>query len=219
MPHLKICGITRVEDLVACHELGVDYIGFNFYPGSRRYILPEHAAKIWSEFRMAHPLSTLKPVAVSVDAARDELVALFRTVPELAAVQLHGAEPVDFVAELKRCFAVEIWKALPVSGASVRGEIAAFSTAADLILLDSAAVAPGANVPGGSGKTFNWSEFADVIASPGIGVAGGIHPANISDLLKFRPQMIDIASGAETSPGVKSREKIESLITACRNLI
>lgn len=217
MPNLKICGITRAEDLVACHEVGVDYIGFNFYHGSRRFIAFDEAVRIWTEFRKEFPQSSLKAVAVSVDASREELVSFVRRFPELAALQLHGGESLALIADLRMNLPIEIWKALPVSGKDQCDAIATMRAAADVVLLDSAMIPQGAKVPGGSGHAFNWTEFAEVISQPGIGVAGGIHPGNIKDLLRFHPQLIDIASGAEAAPGVKSREKVESLVAACRN--
>lgn len=215
-PLIKICGVTRLEDLKICHRYGVDYVGFNFFPGSKRYIEPATARGIWDEFTRANQTHALRPVAVTVDAALADLIRIRKEFPALFALQLHGRESLSFVGECRRQCGVAIWKAVAVSVAADADQVRSALQVADLVLLDSAAVAPGASVPGGSGRTFDWSLFAGLIGRPEVGVAGGLTPDNVSGLLQYKPALIDLASGVETSPGVKSVEKIESLVKACR---
>jgi phosphoribosylanthranilate isomerase len=215
-PLIKICGVTRTEALTSCHLHGVDFVGFNFFRGSKRYIEPVAALRIWNEFSGKNPAHSLRPVAVTVDASLSDLIRIRKDFPALTALQLHGRETGSFVAECRRHCGADIWKAVSVSIPADADQVLDYLQTADMVLLDSAAVAPGASVPGGSGRTFDWSLFAGLIGRPDIGVAGGLTPDNISGLLPYKPALVDLASGVESSPGVKSREKIESLVKTCR---
>lgn len=215
---LKICGVTRAIDIVNCHDLGVDYVGFNFYQKSKRFIEPESAAALWQAFKQGHPEASLRPVAVTVDAGIDRLSQLLKIFPDLYALQLHGIESADFTSECCHELDVEIWKALGVGEKTAIEMIDEYLEICDRVILDSAAVAPGSDFPGGSGTMFSWDRFAYLLSRPDVGVAGGVNPENIAALLTYNPTLVDVATGAESAPGIKSKDKVEMLLTACRKL-
>lgn len=215
---LKICGITRAIDIANCNDLGVDFVGFNFYFKSKRFIEPEVAAAFWTAFKQEHPGASLKPVAVTVDMGIDRLGELIEIFPDLHVLQLHGNESVEFTSECCQKFDVEIWKGLSVGTNTEPEQIDEYLEVCDRVILDSAVLAPGQDVPGGSGTVFSWDQFAYMLSRPDLGVAGGINPENIAKLMTYNPTLIDVASGAESAPGIKSQDKVHKLLMACRKL-
>ncbi len=204
MVALKICGLQRTDDVVACRELGVDAIGINLWPGSPRGVTIDAAAQM-----LAQAGATPTRIGVFVDAdpafVADAVARL-----SLAAVQLHG----DRVAPDVLALGVPwVWV--------VRGTL-------ELATLSSPAPAPrfallDAHVPGygGQGVTTDWPWAATAVAALApmpVWLAGGITPDNVAAAIAtVRPAGIDVASGAEDGvPGVKSRAKIAALVQACR---
>ncbi|MBK1883269.1 phosphoribosylanthranilate isomerase [Luteolibacter pohnpeiensis] len=203
---LKICGVTRLADAEQLVALGVDALGVNFWPKSKRYLAPEKAA--WLGFLRGKILR----VGVFVNENSDTALRLVQD-GLLDVVQLHGDEsPAD--AKPFRDAGVPFIKAI---GIKTRDDLAlATDYGAAGLLLD--AHAPG--VYGGTGETFDW----DVARSfreqnPGLPVllAGGIVPENAALAAQsVSPAALDIASGAEISPGIKDFQKVTALLTAIR---
>ncbi|MCC8189359.1 MAG: bifunctional indole-3-glycerol phosphate synthase/phosphoribosylanthranilate isomerase [Planctomycetes bacterium] len=194
-PLLKICGLTREEDARLAAELGADVLGFVFWPQSPRRATP-------GLLRSLADLEILK-VAVTVNGADADHLA-----PEvedllrdglLDAVQLHGDERADACARL--------W---PVQYKAIRPRSPAELAEADAyrcprLLLDAAAP-----VPGGSGTRVD-AEILESWRRP-LWLAGGITPDNARRVAETRnPELLDLASGVEASPGVKSQEKMRRL--------
>jgi phosphoribosylanthranilate isomerase len=216
---LKICGITRPQDLVVCHNLGVNLIGFNFHKKSKRYIEPKQASLLWQAFLKQIPGAKLIPVLVCVDAEPSDLKLWAGLFPNNLIFQMHGNETPEYLSQCLSLTKREIWKAVPVEPTSVRDDVKAFQSCARRILLDSPTVLKGSDVAGGSGTAFLWDEYKDLINRPYVGVAGGINPDNIEQLLHHKPSLVDVASGSESAPGIKDSAKIQRLVSACRKAV
>lgn len=203
---LKICGVTLAADAERLAEMGVDALGANFWPQSKRYIAPERA-----DFLRSLAGRILR-VGVFVNAGSE---LPLRLVAEglIDVVQLHGDEmPEDarpFIAA-----GIPVLKALGVRGPDDLARARDFGAAG--ILLD--AHAPG--VYGGTGQTIDWNLARSFIAAnPDLPLilAGGITAENAAAAIAaVHPAALDIASGAESSPGVKDFAKVAALLAACR---
>jgi len=197
---VKICGITRLEDALLAARLGADRVGFNFWPRSRRYLAPEAAAAMVA----ALPPGVL-PVGVFVDPSAEELGAALRT-SGVRAVQLHGDEPPELCAALS----VPVVKGIRVRDANSLSAL--FTYPVSGFLLDSATP-----LYGGSGTAFDWSLAAEVAAQVPVWLAGGLTPENVAEAVRrVRPHGVDVASGVESSPGVKDPGRMEAFIRAAK---
>ncbi|MCW1921769.1 phosphoribosylanthranilate isomerase [Luteolibacter arcticus] len=201
---LKICGVTLAKDAERLAELGVEALGANFWPNSKRYLAPERAGFLKElEGRILR-------VGVFVNPDLKLPARLFRE-GLIDVVQLHGDETPDDVVRLKEA-GIPVIKAL---GVRALGDLQrAHEFGADGILLD--AHAPG--VYGGTGETIDWTlarRFVEENQELPVILAGGITPDNAAAAIAaVRPAALDVASGAEESPGVKDFEKVEALLTA-----
>jgi len=197
---VKMCGITRLEDALACVEAGAAAVGFNFWPGSKRHVAVARAAEIAA----ALPRGVLR-VGVFVRAPPDEVRTAVTTVG-LDAVQLHGDEdPADYAR-----VGVPLWQVLRL-GAALPQSV---SPHAAELLLD-------ARVEGfgGSGRTFDWSlaQGARRFGVP-LWVAGGLTAANVGEVvLRVAPDGVDVASGIESRPGVKDVDLVRTFVAAVRS--
>lgn len=200
---VKICGVTRIVDARLAVELGAELIGLNFWPGSKRHVSPEDAAAIASGAREA---GNVQIVGVFVDPTDDEIAAASEAA-RLDWLQLHGDESAERVEAL----GPSAFKAVPVSAAA--DVEAALAMPGELILLD-------ARVPGhgGAGVSFDWS-FAAPMAASGRRwfLAGGLSPDNVAAAIAAcRPTGVDVASGVESAPGIKSPDKMRAFIERAR---
>lgn len=188
-------------------ELGVEALGVNFWPKSKRYHAPEQAA--W----LKELAGRIVRVGVFVNGIPSEQFSLVKE-GLLDAVQLHGNETPEAVEEL-RAQGIPVIKALGIRNAEDLTQAAAYT--AEGMLLD--AHAPG--LYGGTGEAFDWSlarSFRDSHPETPLILAGGITPANAADAIaKVQPAALDVASGAEISPGIKDFEKIAALLLAVRS--
>lgn len=195
--------MTRPSDARAAERSGAAYIGAVLVPGSTRLISPERARVLADA--VAIPLVVVTAGFKPADAARSAIAAQARV------IQLHGDETPDEVKELRTLGEWELWKAVRVrSGADVLEAIERFSTLADLILLD------GWHPTGlgGMGVRFPWEALASLPeerrASVRIGASGGLAPDNVAEaVVRLEPDLVDVSSGVEASPGVKDSGKVE----------
>jgi phosphoribosylanthranilate isomerase len=189
---IKFCGITRLDDAREAARLGAWAIGLNHWePGNRR-VDPAVAVEIGAELRRR-----LEVVGVFVNAPLDEIA---RAVEDegLTMVQLHGDEGTAFCREVARRTGCQVIKAMRVrSGADIRAA-EAFRT--DYHLLD--AHRPGS--PGGTGESFDWELLAGRRSTVPLILAGGLDPDNVAEAIGVaRPFAVDVASGVESTPGIK----------------
>jgi phosphoribosylanthranilate isomerase len=201
---LKICGVTTRGDAERLVAHGVDALGVNFWPRSKRYLAPEDAA--W----LADLAGTILRVGVFVNEAPELPLRLMRE-GLLDAVQLHGDETPEDAAVYQKA-GVPFFKAVGVKTFDDLARAAEFR--ANAILLD--AHAPG--VYGGTGETFDWNAALDFKKRhPEIPIilAGGIVPENAALAANtVHPAALDVASGAEISPGIKDFDKVAALLAA-----
>jgi phosphoribosylanthranilate isomerase len=200
---VKICGITRPEDAELAASLGAWAIGFNFWPGSKRWCDPAVAAGIARALRRR-----VEPVGVFVNPSLDEVVRLTENVG-LTHVQLHGDEGPAFCAAVAQRTGARVIKALRVeSGADIR-DAARFHT--DFHLLDAAA----GKAYGGTGRTWDWALVAQRHSLVPVILSGGLTPENVADgIAAVHPWGVDVASGVEAEPGIKDPAKVEAFIAA-----
>jgi phosphoribosylanthranilate isomerase len=198
---VKICGVTRLEDAKEAWAAGADALGLNFYPRSPRYVEPVVAAAL---ARTRPALGAV--VGVFVNESPDLIRARVRECG-LTVVQLHGDEPPEACAG----FGVPVIKALRVRGPEDVAKARAYVGAGDVatLLLDGAA--PGY---GGGGVTFDWSLVARLTdAGLPVLVAGGLGPDNVAEAVRAtRPYGVDVASGVESSPGIKDARAVRAFI-------
>jgi phosphoribosylanthranilate isomerase len=207
MLRVKICGLTTPQDAAAAIEFGADALGFNFFPGSKRYLRME-AAREW----IASLPGNVEKVAILVNPSWEEAKAA-ATTAGITALQLHGMETPEFCRRLREA-RIRFEKAVPVTGPDSLANIPDFFTTS--VLLDSS----GAGEFGGSGRTFPWDIARDfVLAHPHLRVilAGGLTPENVAEAVAtVRPFGVDVTSGVESSPGCKDHARLRDFIAAAR---
>lgn len=195
---VKICGITRVEDALAAARAGADAIGLVFYARSPRAVSVARAGEIVAALP---PFVTA--VGLFVDAAAADIRAVLKQVP-LALLQFHGDEP----PEQCRAHALPYIKAVRLRPEDDLAERARPYGDAAAILAD--AYLEG--VPGGTGRTLDWSRLTGRLARPLI-LAGGLTPDNVAAAVaKVRPWAVDVSGGVEAGPGRKDAAKIAAFI-------
>ncbi|MBZ4330429.1 phosphoribosylanthranilate isomerase [Corallococcus interemptor] len=204
---VKVCGVTRVEDAEGVWAAGVDALGLNFHPGSPRFV---DLARAVSIARTRPPLAAL--VGVFVNATRDDVRVRVRECG-LTAVQLHGDESPEDCSG----YGVPVIKALRVRGPDDVEKAKSYVGVGDVsgLLLDGAA--PGY---GGGGVTFDWS-LVKQLARCGLPVlvAGGLKPSNVAEAMRAtRPYGVDVASGVESSPGIKDLDAVRAFVRTVRSL-
>lgn len=195
---IKICGLTRPEDIACVNRLLPDYIGFVCWPGSRRFVSEEQAARLKAALS-----SEIKAVGVFVDAPVEEITALLQKgVIDMA--QLHGEESEEDVCRIRELTGKPVIRAVKVS---CRRDVEEWQgSAADYLLFDSGM---------GSGRTFDWSLLEEV-KRPYF-LAGGLGADNLEQVLaRVRPYGVDVSSSLETD-GYKDPEKIRRVMELVRN--
>lgn len=206
MTLVKICGITSIGDALAAQAFGADMLGINFYDGSKRFVSVTTAAAMFGD------LQAIKKIGVFVNADVDELVHAIDQV-KLDAVQLHGNEDAEFVGSLRKRTTVEIIKAVRVKSVNDVQALRWFS--ADSILLDTFSEKD----LGGTGEMFDWQIALEAMKSGGnIYLAGGLNADNVAQAVRsVKPFAVDVASGVESSPGIKDHKKMEMFITNAKS--
>lgn len=205
MLRIKICGLTTPQDAAAAIEFGADALGFNFFPGSKRYVGSEAA---W----IAALPGNIEKLAIVVNPSWEQAKAIVGAAG-ITALQLHGTESPEFCRRLME-EGIRFEKALPVSGPDSLLNVPDFSTRT--VLLDSS----GAGVFGGSGRTFPWEIariFIEVNPQLRVILAGGLNPENVADAVAAaRPFGVDVTTGVEASPGCKDYTRLRAFISAAR---
>jgi phosphoribosylanthranilate isomerase len=206
---VKICGLTSVEAAEAAARAGAIYGGLVFHPASPRNLSLEAAWGIASAMR-----GKLKFAALVADADNDLLAAVIDAVrPDF--LQLHGHESVARTQDIRVRFGALI-KALPIAEAADFNAVAPYEAVADMLLFD-AKPPKGAARAGGHGAAFDWSLLKGRNFSKPWLLAGGLDPDNVARAIELSgATMVDVSSGVESAPGIKSPEKIAQFIAATR---
>lgn len=194
---LKICGLKRLEDIIAVNRHGADYAGFVFFEKSKRYVDPYKANELISLLR-----ADIKPVGVFMDEPLDNVVRIAR-ITGVELVQLHGHESEEYVEYIKRTLDRPVIKAYKASEDGALEKAA--NSNADYVMIDSGA---------GSGKKFDWSILKDFKRD--YFLAGGLDPESVGEAIRMlEPFAVDVSSGVETD-GIKDEKKIAEFIKAVR---
>jgi phosphoribosylanthranilate isomerase len=201
-PQVKVCGLTRVDEAVACAELGVDAIGLVFYPPSPRHV----SCAVAGGIAAALP-ATVAKVGVFVNESLDLILETTR-LAGLTAVQLHGAETPDLVADLKAA-GLTVIKAL--FAAKAPGLALADTFNADAVLFEQGT----GRLPGGNAETWDYGLARRQALGPPLILAGGLAPDNVAAAIaRAKPDAIDLSSGVEAEPGRKQIDKVKRLMAA-----
>ena len=202
MTDIKFCGLRTQGDVLDAVRLGARYVGFVHFPPSPRHIDPADAARLWSSGR-----ETVDIVSVTVDADPALLEDIRATLaPDW--IQLHGKETPEQVEAAKPFARNGVIKALPVAGLADLDAAHAYDGIADMILFD-AKPPKGASRPGGWGATYDYALLKSLnITTPWL-LSGGLDAANVrAAVAASGAGAVDVSSGIEDSPGVKSVEKM-----------
>jgi phosphoribosylanthranilate isomerase len=201
-PRVKICGITNWADARSACKAGADFLGFNFYRESPRYISPARAVKIVE--RLPRGVAV---VGVFVNESEAEMLEIAARVG-LDYVQLHGDESPALVAHLAR--RVRVIKALRVRKPFHTAQLARFK-GASAFLLDGF----DRRARGGTGKTFDWAVARRANRGRRIFLAGGLTPENAAEASRsVKPYALDVCSGVESAPGKKDAARIAAFMRA-----
>lgn len=196
---VKICGLTRSEDVQACADAGADALGFVFARSPRR-LSSGAAARLAAEV----PEGLLR-VGLFMDQAAADIEAVLERV-ELDLLQFHGRESDSFCA----AFGLPFLKAISISEAGAGRQSESFPSAAG-VLLDSHSPGTG----GGTGTPFDWSKPVEVDLP--LWLAGGLNPGNVAEAVqRFRPYAVDVSSGVEDAPGIKNHFLIKQFVQQAR---
>jgi phosphoribosylanthranilate isomerase len=208
---VKICGINSAEAADAAVRAGAEFVGLNFHPKSPRYLVPEQAQSLADRMR-----GRTKLVAVTVDMG-DEMLAGVQAAVRPDFVQLHGAETPARAAHVRSRFGVPVIRALAIAEPSDFADLAAYEESADMMLFD-ARPPVGADRTGGHGAAFDWQILRGrKFARPWL-LSGGLTPENVARAIAVGDAPgVDVSSGVETAPGVKSAERIEAFVSAARS--
>lgn len=199
---IKICGLTRAEDVDAAVAAGADALGFVFYPPSPRYVDPDRAAALMAR---VPPFVTI--VGLFVNARPEEVEAALARLP-IQLLQFHGDER---EADCRRYGRPYLKAARVRPGFDLLDYAACFPGAAGL-LLD--AFVEGY---GGGGEVFDWSLIPRGLAQPLI-LSGGLNPANVGEAVaRVRPWAVDVSSGVEAAKGIKDPAKIAAFVAGVRD--
>jgi phosphoribosylanthranilate isomerase len=203
---VKVCGITRLEDAEALEALDVDWLGFNFHPGSKRFIQPEKASQIITRLNRA------VAVGVFVNVSPEHIAETARRTG-IRAVQLHGAEGWETVERVS----LPVIKAIPHSRLEDYGGLKvgweAHSSRPKYFLVDTQS----GSEFGGTGQTFDWNLLQNHVLPAPFFLAGGLGPDNLAEAVKQgKPFAVDLNSKVESAPGVKDVALVKKCLEILR---
>ena len=209
---IKICGLTRVEDVQAVVAAGADAIGFVFYPKSPRYVTPEQAAEL---MRAVPPFITC--TGLFVNATPEQVAATCKVAP-ISLIQLHGDETVEQSAAIAAAAGRQFMRVFRVKPDTLPSDLLEYEQLcrAASPLFTSLLLDTYVDAYGGAGKGFDWSLIPKDLA-PRVVLSGGLSVHNATDaVVGVRPYAVDISSGVEASKGIKDARKIADFVAAVR---
>jgi phosphoribosylanthranilate isomerase len=214
---VKVCGLTEVVNALACAEAGADWIGLNFHPASPRSISVGRGAEI------AEALDgKANPVGLFVDRPFDEVVETIRKIGPMDTIQLHGDEPPEYLLDcLNFSPTLRVIRAFRLSDVGSVDRMLTYLDRADQLGCPPHAILVDAHVPGrpgGTGRSIPHEILDRLPDHPHLILAGGLTPENVAERMALvRPWMVDVASGVESSPGVKDVAKVSAFVVATRH--
>jgi len=210
---VKICGIRTPEAMGAAVGAGARAVGFVFYPPSPRAVTADIAAEL------SRMLPTgVRSVGLFVDARDDEIARVTARAP-LDMLQLHGSEPPRRVAEIRGRFGLPVMKAIPIATPEDLASLADYESVADWVLFDARPPKNVGALPGGTGIAFDWQLLSHVKPSRPWMLAGGLTAENLHAAVSITgAKMVDVSSGVEDTPGVKSMKRIGEFLAAAARI-
>lgn len=208
----KICGLSTPETVDAAIGHGAAHLGFVFFPKSPRNLAFEQARAL-----TAHAPAQVGKVGVFVDAD-DEVIDAAIRVGGIDTLQLHGKEPPErLVALRQRHPGIPLWKAIAVRTRADLDAARRYRPVADLILYD--AKTPEGTLPGGMGLRFDWTLLNGFVHPQRWALSGGIDAGNVERAAGLTgARLIDVSSGVESAPGIKSVDKIATFLQRIASL-
>lgn len=205
---IKICGLSTAETVGAAVRAGASHLGFVHFGQSPRHVEPEQMRAL-----AAAVPSHVERVAVVVDADDAQLAQIVQT-GAITALQLHGKESPERSAAIRQRFSLPVWKAISVKTRSDIDAAAAYTGAVDRLLFD-AKTPDGAALPGGMGLRFDWTLLRGAALSMPWGLSGGLSIDTVCTAIATTgAPLIDVSSGVEDAPGIKSVDKIMAFCKA-----
>ncbi len=206
---VKICGLRdpRHAALAAAH--GARWVGVVFFPASPRHVSPDEARGVVEALPATVP-------AVGVMVNPDDEAVRTAAATGITGLQLHGGEPPERVAAVRRIAGMPVIKALGVSTPEDIRKAAAFRDSADRLLFDASPPA-GARRPGGNARAFDWRILRGI--DPGLPwiLSGGLTAANVGTAATCAgASAVDVSSGVESAPGEKDSARIKAFLEAAR---
>lgn len=213
MVAIKICGLTRPADALRAEQAGATFLGAILAGGPRLLDLPTAALVLGPRRR------GVQRAAVFGTQSTTEIVDAASRL-DLDVVQLHGDPTPDDVADIRRQTERAVWPVLRVDGTRLPHVAADLAAVAGVVVLDAHVVGQ----LGGTGMPLDWSGLADSVRElrdrmPAVllVVAGGLRPRNVGDAIRLlAPDVVDVSSGVESTPGVKDPVAIECFMNAVR---
>ncbi|MGQ0647702.1 MAG: phosphoribosylanthranilate isomerase [Gemmatimonadaceae bacterium] len=209
-PEIKFCGLTRAVDAGHGAALGADYLGVVLAPSPRRVTM--HAARDMFGSLGDEP----RRVGVFVEPSVHEVLTAIEGL-RLHAVQLHGAMSVETLDAIRADSAVSVWCVVPVVGGRVADSARVVVTYCDVLLFDTSVEGR----TGGTGRAFDWAAARTVLDgfrdAARIALAGGLHAGNVASAVHaLSPDIVDVSSGIEASPGIKDHDRMTAFAEAVR---
>mgnify|MGYP005993342725 FL=1 len=207
---VKICGLSSEATLDAALDAGADLVGFVHFPRSPRHVALDQGGRLAVRAR-----GRAERVVLLVDPddtlLRDAIAAFD---PDL--IQLHGRETPERVAEIRARTGRPVMKAVGIASIEDLRALPAYAAVADRLLLD-AKPPPGADLPGGNGRSFDWDILTRAALPPATMLSGGLDAGNVAAALaRTGLSAVDVSSGVEVRPGEKDPAKIAAFVTAAR---
>ena len=205
---VKFCGLTRPSDARAAAELGARYVGVIF-AGGPRTLNPARAREVLDGAGDA-----VERVGVFGKSDAATIAAVVREA-QLDVVQLHADPTVAEVRAVRESVGARVWAVVRVDGDLARGDLEDIWEASDALVLESRVQ----GVLGGTGASFDWSaaERAARVHTSTLVVAGGLTAANVSQAIEtLSPDIVDVSSGVESSPGIKDHARMADFVDAVR---
>lgn len=212
MTAIKFCGLSTPETVDAAIGAGAAWLGFVHFAPSPRHVGFEQAAAL-----IRRAPAHIGKVAVLVDPDDALIEAMLGAGCD--TIQLHGRESAERLAAIKARTGAAVWRAAGVASAA---DVAAANDSAgpaDLLLLDAKAPS-NASLPGGNGVRFDWRIMSGMHINRLWGLSGGLDAGNVgAAVAALRPALVDVSSGIEDSPGVKSVARIAAFAAAVRTAV
>jgi len=201
----KICGLKNIDTINCCEKNKVNFFGIIFYKKSPRFINLKDARILVDHSKNKN----IKPVGVFVDEKINTVLSFIQKL-NLKTIQLHGKENNEYIKQIKISNEIEVIKSISVNDINDLKNLQNYDSN-DYFLLDYKAKKN--ELPGGNSKKFDWSLLSELNITKPWFLSGGINISNINKIKNYaNPDGIDLSSGVEESPGIKSISMINSLL-------